>query len=121
MAVIASSKPARHPASSFRSLRRFCWPTSRQSGVRALYEVIDSPSGEPNDDNLPPLTLTRSRVEFFEVGFAYRDDTPVLRGMSFVAEPGKVTALVGPSGGGKSTVLNLLLRFYDADSGSILI
>ena len=90
-------------------------------GVRVLYEVIDSPSGEPNDDNLPPLTLTRSRVEFFEVGFAYRDDTPVLRGMSFVAEPGKVTALVGPSGGGKSTVLNLLLRFYDADSGSILI
>ena len=90
-------------------------------GVRVLYEVIDSPSGEPNDDNLPPLKLTRARVEFSEVGFAYRDDTPVLRGMSFVAEPGKVTALVGPSGGGKSTVLNLLLRFYDADSGSILI
>jgi ATP-binding cassette, subfamily B, bacterial MsbA len=90
-------------------------------GVRVLYEVIDSPSGEPNDDNLAPLKLTRARVEFSEVGFAYRDDTPVLRGMSFVAKPGKVTALVGPSGGGKSTVLNLLLRFYDVDSGSILI
>ena len=53
--------------------------------------------------------------------FAYRPDTPVLRGMSFVAQRGKVTALVGPSGGGKSTVLNLLLRFYDVDSGHILI
>jgi ATP-binding cassette, subfamily B, bacterial MsbA len=90
-------------------------------GVRVLYEVIDSPSGEPNDDNLPPLKLTKARIEFADVGFAYRDDTPVLRAMSFVAEPGKVTALVGPSGGGKSTVLNLLLRFYDVGSGRILI
>jgi ATP-binding cassette subfamily B protein len=90
-------------------------------GVRVLYEVIDSPSGEPNDDNLPPLKLTKARIEFADVGFAYRDDTPVLHGMSFVAAPGKVTALVGPSGGGKSTVLNLLLRFYDVGSGSVLI
>ena len=90
-------------------------------GVRILYEIIDSPSGEPTDDNLPALKLTRARVEFVEVGFAYRGDAPVLRGMSFVAEPGKVTALVGPSGGGKSTVLNLLLRFYDVDSGGILV
>src|SRR5262249_44053733 len=51
----------------------------------------------------------------------YRANEPVLRGMSFVAEPGKVTALVGPSGGGKSTVLNLLLRFYDCDRGVITI
>jgi ATP-binding cassette, subfamily B, bacterial MsbA len=90
-------------------------------GVRVLYEVIDSPSGEPSDDNLPPLKLTKARIEFADVGFAYRDDTPVLRGMRFVAEPGKVTALVGPSGGGKSTVLNLLLRFYDVDTGSVLV
>jgi ABC-type multidrug transport system fused ATPase/permease subunit len=55
------------------------------------------------------------------VRFAYRPDKPVIRGMSFVAEPGKVTALVGQSGGGKSTVLNLLLRFYDADSGTSTI
>jgi len=90
-------------------------------GVRVLYEVIDSPPGEPNDDNLPPLSLGAARVEFDDVRFAYRADTPVLRGMSFIAENGKVTALVGPSGGGKSTVLNLLLRFYDTDSGRILI
>jgi ATP-binding cassette subfamily B protein len=90
-------------------------------GVRVLYEIIDSPPGEPNDDNLPPLALTNARIQFADVHFAYRHDTPVLRGMSFVAQPGAVTALVGPSGGGKSTVLNLLLRFYEADGGQVLI
>jgi len=90
-------------------------------GVRMLYEVIDSPVGEPTDDHLPPLALTAARVEFADVHFAYRAGLPVLRGMSFLAERGKLTALVGPSGGGKSTVLNLILRFYDVDSGCILI
>ena len=90
-------------------------------GVRILYEIIDSPPGEPNDDDLPPLRLTTARIEFADVHFAYRADTPVLHGMSFVAQPGKVTALVGPSGGGKSTVLNLLLRFHDVNSGRVLI
>ena len=95
--------------------------TNNLVGVRVLYEVIDSPAGEPDDDNLPALTLTEARVEFASVQFAYRADTPVLRGMSFVAQSGQVTALVGPSGGGKSTVLNLLLRFYDIGSGRIVI
>ncbi len=90
-------------------------------GVRVLYEVIDGPPGEPSDDALPPLSLTAARIEFADVRFAYRPDAPVLRGMSFVAERGRVTALVGPSGGGKSTVLNLLLRFYEVDAGAILI
>src|SRR5208282_4564590 len=90
-------------------------------GVRLLYEVIDSPPGEPSDDDLPALALTTARVEFDDVHFAYQPGTPVLRGMSFVVQRGRLTALVGPSGGGKSTVLNLLLRFYDADSGRILI
>ena len=95
--------------------------TNNLVGVRVLYEVIDSPAGEPDDDHLPALTLTEARVEFADVQFTYRADTPVLRGMSFVAQSGQVTALVGPSGGGKSTVLNLLLRLYDIDSGSILV
>ena len=95
--------------------------TNNLVGVRVLYEVIDSPAGEPDDDHLPALTLTEARVEFANVQFAYRADTPVLRGMSFVAQSGQVTALVGPSGGGKSTVLNLLLRLYDVDSGSVLV
>jgi ATP-binding cassette subfamily B protein len=95
--------------------------TNNLVGVRVLYEVIDSPAGEPDDDHLPALALTEARVEFANVQFAYRADTPVLRGMNFVAQSGQVTALVGPSGGGKSTVLNLLLRFYDVGSGRVVI
>jgi subfamily B ATP-binding cassette protein MsbA len=90
-------------------------------GVRVLYEVIDSPPGESNDTDRPPLKLSTARLEFADVRFAYRPGTQVLRGMSFVAQPGKLTALVGPSGGGKSTVLDLILRFYSVDSGRILI
>jgi ATP-binding cassette, subfamily B, bacterial MsbA len=90
-------------------------------GVRVLYEVIDSPPGEPNDDALPPLAVTAARLEFNDVQFAYRAGTPVLHGMSFLAEQGKMVALVGPSGGGKSTVLNLILRFYEVDAGHISI
>ncbi len=90
-------------------------------GVRVLYEVIDSPPGESSDADRPPLKLATARLEFADVRFAYRPGTPVLRGMSFLAQPGKLTALVGPSGGGKSTVLDLILRFYSVDSGRILI
>jgi subfamily B ATP-binding cassette protein MsbA len=90
-------------------------------GVRVLFEIIDSPATEPPEDDKPPLQVTDARVEFRDVGFAYRPGEPVLRGMSFVAEPGKVTALVGASGGGKSTVLNLILRLYEAGSGTIVV
>jgi subfamily B ATP-binding cassette protein MsbA len=95
--------------------------TNHLVGVRMLFEVLDSPATEPDDGHKPRLALTTARVEFADVRFAYRADDPVLRGMSFVAEPGKVTALVGPSGGGKSTVLSLLLRFYETESGAITI
>jgi ATP-binding cassette subfamily B protein len=89
--------------------------------VRILFEMIDAPVTEPEEDAKPPLTLDQARVEFENVRFTYRPGEKVLRGLSFVAEPGKVTALVGPSGGGKSTILNLILRFYDVDGGTITI
>jgi ABC-type multidrug transport system fused ATPase/permease subunit len=90
-------------------------------GARKLLEIVDSPASEPADDDKPSLKLTDARVELRDVSFAYRPNEPVLNRMSFVAEPSKVTALVGPSGGGKSTVLALLLRFYEATEGTILI
>jgi subfamily B ATP-binding cassette protein MsbA len=90
-------------------------------GVRVLFEVLDSPPSEAADDGKPALRVTDRRIEFKDVSFAYRGEQAVLRGMSFVAEPGKMTALVGPSGGGKSTVFNLLMRFYDAHDGRVEI
>jgi ATP-binding cassette, subfamily B, bacterial MsbA len=90
-------------------------------GVRVFYEVIDSPASEPGEEHKPPLALSTARVEFRDVHFAYRPGEPVLTGMSFLADPGRITALVGPSGGGKSTVLNLILRFYEVGAGAIMI
>ena len=94
---------------------------SQLVGARMLLEVVDSPETERADNDKPALKLAESRIELRDVSFAYRPGEPVLNRMSFVAEPGKVTALVGPSGGGKSTVLALLLRFYEITEGEILI
>jgi len=90
-------------------------------GVRILFEVLDSPPSEPANDGKPALQIKTPRLEFNDVYFAYRSDEAVLRGISFVAEPGKLTALVGPSGSGKTTIINMILRFYDAERGRIVI
>ena len=90
-------------------------------GVRILFELLDSAPSERIDDEKPALAATTPSIVFENVDFAYRGEESVLRGMSFTAEPGKLTALVGPSGGGKSTVFNLLLRFYEPERGAIAI
>jgi subfamily B ATP-binding cassette protein MsbA len=90
-------------------------------GVRILYDILDRSPTERIDDDHHPLRLTTARVEFTDVQFSYHKGESVIHDLSFVAEPGKMTALVGPSGGGKSTILNLILRFYDVDSGAIVI
>lgn len=61
------------------------------------------------------------RVEMRDVSFSYEPDTPAVKEVSFTAQPGTVTALVGPSGGGKSTLAKLIARFYEADSGTVLV
>ena len=94
---------------------------SQLVGARMLLEVVDSPASELSDDDKPALKLTDARIELRDVSFSYRAGEPVLNRMSFTAEPGKVTALVGPSGGGKSTVLALLLRLYEVREGAILV
>jgi ATP-binding cassette, subfamily B, bacterial MsbA len=90
-------------------------------GVRILFEVLDTPATEAPDLDAPALPVTDARLALEEVSFAYRGDEPVLRGISLVAEPGKMTALVGPSGGGKSTIFNMILRFYSPQQGRVLI
>jgi len=94
---------------------------SQLIGAQTLLEIVDSPATEPNDDHKPALKLTEARVELRDVTFRYRPGETVLNRMSFVAEPGKMTALVGPSGGGKSTVLALLLRMYEVGEGQVVI
>jgi ABC-type multidrug transport system fused ATPase/permease subunit len=89
-------------------------------GVRMLFDILDLPD-RGDDARQPSLSIGNGRIEFKNVTFEYRPGVPVLRGMSFVVEPGQITALVGPSGGGKTTVFNLLLRFYDPGGGEILI
>src|SRR5262249_57220295 len=111
--------PANGPATRVTRLT-----TDRNSGlvgVRILCEITDGPRPEPAEEGKPPLKLTAARLEFADVQFAYHPGEKVIRHLSFLAEPGKVTALVGPSGGGKSTILNLVLRFYEVDGGAILI
>jgi ATP-binding cassette subfamily B protein len=89
-------------------------------GVSLLYSFLDERDFENDQPGAPPLTVTNGTIEFRDVTFGYRPGETVLHGISFVAEAGKTTALVGRSGGGKSTVMNLILRLYEVGAGEIL-
>ena len=89
--------------------------------ARMIYEILDL---EPQQGDVPgarDLEPTKGEVRFNDVRFAYAEDLPVLRGVSFVAKAGRTTAIVGASGAGKSTLIALLQRFYDPSGGSIEI
>jgi len=90
-------------------------------GVKLLFQVLDAAASEPEEVDKPSILVESGGIEFKDVIFAYRKDEYVLHNLSFTAASGKVTALVGPSGGGKSTIFNLILRFYDIDRGAIMI
>ena len=89
-------------------------------GVNMLYSFLDERDYEEDAPGAPELKVTNGRIEFCDVMFGYRPGETVLHGVNFVAEAGKTTALVGRSGGGKSTVMSLILRLYEAGSGQIL-
>ncbi len=89
-------------------------------GVGMLYAFLDERDFEEDSRGAPELKVTQGRIEFRDVVFGYRPGEPVLHSVCFVAEAGKTTALVGRSGGGKSTVMNLILRLYEIGSGQIL-
>jgi ATP-binding cassette subfamily B protein len=95
--------------------------TASLIGVEMLYDFLDLPLLEPELSDDPDLHVKAGRIDLRDVHFAYRTSEPVLLGLNLVAEPGKTTALVGRSGGGKTTTMNLILRFYEPSSGAILI
>jgi ATP-binding cassette subfamily B protein len=93
-----------------------------QSGIASaerVFELLDAPEESPDVDLVPATTPARGRVEFDHVDFSYRPDRPLIQDLSLVAEPGRTVAIVGPTGAGKTTLVNLLMRFYELDGGEI--
>ena len=95
-----------------------------QSGVASaerVFELLDAPeqSPDPQQSDLP--SVTRGRVAFEHVAFAYDPDKPLIEDLSLVAEPGQTVAIVGPTGAGKTTLVNLIMRFYELDAGRITL
>ena len=95
--------------------------TGNLLGVEILYSFLDEPSEEDASEQRPSLLVREGRVEYRKVEFEYREGESVLRGLDLTLEPGRTTALVGRSGGGKTTAMNMLLRFYEPSSGVIYV
>ncbi|MGE5560368.1 MAG: ABC transporter ATP-binding protein [Chloroflexota bacterium] len=83
-----------------------------------FFDEVPDVQDAPDAVDLPPIV---GNVRFDDIEFGYEENKPVLRGVSIVAKPGQTIALVGPTGAGKSTVINLLTRFYDPQAGSVTI
>ena len=98
-----------------------------QSGMASaerVFDLLDAPEQTPDAPVVLPSPNGQrrsGRVEFQHVNFSYRPDMPVIEDLSLVAEPGSTVAIVGPTGAGKTTLVNLLMRFYEVDSGRILL
>ncbi|MEO6821985.1 MAG: ABC transporter ATP-binding protein [Candidatus Nanopelagicales bacterium] len=95
-----------------------------QSGVASAERVLDLLDADEQSPDLERPQLLgdrRGRVAFDEVSFRYVEDAPLIHDLSLVAEPGQTVAIVGPTGAGKTTLVNLIMRFYDLDSGRITL
>lgn len=86
-----------------------------------IYELIDEPAQIPDADDAVCLDGVRGDVEFKGVEFSYEEDKPLIRGLNIKAEAGQRIAIVGPTGCGKTTLINLLMRFYDVRGGEITV
>lgn len=91
------------------------------SGAERIFEIIDTPPEIEDGENVIEIPEIEGDVRFEDVSFAYDEDTNVLNHVSFHIKPGETIALVGPTGAGKTTIVNLISRFYDIQSGNIYI
>lgn len=97
---------------------------SLQSGVASaerVFEFLDEPEATPDSSPEPMHRTGGGAVEFQQISFGYQPGVPVIEDLSLVVEPGQTVAIVGPTGAGKTTLVNLLMRFYDVDGGRILL
>nr|MDT0659007.1 ABC transporter ATP-binding protein [Micromonospora sp. DSM 115978] len=95
-----------------------------QSGVASaerVFDLLDAPEQSPDPEPAARPDRRRGRVEFHQVSFRYAPDQPLIEDLSLVAEPGQTVAIVGPTGAGKTTLVNLILRFYELDAGRITL
>src|SRR5512142_1850170 len=91
------------------------------AGAERIFNLLDEVPGvkdKPGARDLPPII---GKVEFDHVSHEYEEDVPVLKDVSFIAQPGQTIAIVGPTGAGKTTIINLLPRFYDVSAGAVRI
>jgi ATP-binding cassette subfamily B multidrug efflux pump len=91
------------------------------AGLERIYEIMDIPNDVEDRADAKKLTVKRGKVEFKDVTFGYVNDRPVLRNVSFKANPGEKIAILGATGSGKTSLIYLIPRFYDVDSGGVYI
>ncbi len=94
---------------------------SSLASAERVFSVLDEIDEAPDNAENNPTEEIRGLVEFRDVSFRYVEDIPLIDGLSLTAKPGSVTAIVGPTGAGKTTIVNLLMRFYDISAGQILL
>ena len=95
-----------------------------QSGVASaerVFELLDEPEQSPDPEPLSRPPVAEGRVEFEHVSFSYDPEVPLIQDLSLVAAPGHTVAIVGPTGAGKTTLVNLIMRFYELSGGRITL
>ena len=91
------------------------------AGMQRVFEILDAEDSVPESPGAKPMPRARGEIAFEDVSFTYDKDHPILRGITLSVKPGQTVALVGGTGAGKTTLLSLVPRFYDPNSGRVLI